>query len=229
MNFLDDIINKLISENNFKYYPEDRYFIKHVLKFSENKNVKVLDVGCGNGHYSFLFEKYGANVTAFDYDKTLIKKANEEKREINSNVEFMIADGRYPEKYFTDKFGIIFLSGFALFGINQNKELMEKYLLLLDEGGKLIFVHSSNLTGDVRKTHWRNHKMEELKSFFESLDCTIEEIYFYDRHIIIKLLHSLAFNNFSTKMHVLISKITKLPCSLVFIVKKHGQTTGSCI
>lgn len=229
MKFIDKIIHKLILKKGFKYYQEDKYFIKQVLKFSENKNVKVLDVGCGNGHYSFLFEGYGAEVTAFDYNEDLIKKANEKKKELNSNVEFLVADGRYPEKYFTDKFGIVFLSGFALFGINQNRELMEKYLLLLDKGGKLIFVHSSNLTGDIRKTRWRNHKMEELKSFFESLDCTIEEIYFYDRHINIKLLHSFVFNSFSTKIHVLISRITKLPCSLVFIVKRHGQTAESCI
>lgn len=224
MKLIDEIIHKLVLSRGFKYYPEDRYFIKQVFKFSGNKDLTVLDVGCGTGHYSFLFEDCGAKVVAFDYNEDLIKKANEKKKELNSNVEFLVADGRYPEKYFTDKFGIIFLSGFALFGITQNKELMEKYLMLLDEGGKLIFVHSSNLTGEIRKTRWRNHKMEDLKSFFESLDCIIEEIYFYDRHVTIKLLHSLVFNNFSTKMHILISKITKLPCSLVFIVKKHGQT-----
>lgn len=177
----------------------------------------------------FLFEACGAEVTAFDYDKALIKKANERKKELNSKVEFLVADGRYPEKYFTDKFGIIFLSGFALFGIKQDSELMEKYLLLLDNGGKLVFVHSSNLTGDIRKTRWRNHKIEELKLFFEDLDCIVEEVYFYDRQFIIKMFHSLVFNKFSTKIHILISKLTKLPCSLVFIVKKHGQNAESCI
>ncbi|WP_440945518.1 class I SAM-dependent methyltransferase [Methanosarcina sp. T3] len=229
MKFIDGIIHKLVLSRGFRYYPEDRYFIKQILKFSENKNTKVLDVGCGNGHYSFLFEACGAEVTAFDYDKALIKKANERKKELNSKVEFLVADGRYPEKYFTDKFGIIFLSGFALFGINQNKKLMEKYLLLLDKGGKLVFVHNSNLTGEVRKTRWRNHKIEELKSFYEDLDCTIVKTYFYDRHIIVKLFHSFVFNNFSTKIHILISKITKLPCSLVFIVKKKEQITESNI
>jgi len=219
MNFLDNIINKLISKNNFKYYPEDKYFIKQVLRFSENKDVKTLDVGCGIGHYSFLFEKFGTNVIAFDYDKNLIKKANEIKKELNSNVKFLIADGRFPERYFSEKYDIVFMCGFSLFGVNLDKEIMEKYLSLLDKGGKLIFVHSSNLTGSVRKTHWRNHTIKELKSFFESLDCTIEKMYYYDRHIFIKIFHSLVFNSFSTKMHILISKITKLPCCLVFIVK----------
>lgn len=221
MKFVEKTVHKLILSKGFKYYPEDEYFIRQVLKFSKNKNPKILDVGCGNGHYSFLFEKYGAIVTAFDFDKDLIKKANEKKKELNSNVEFLVADGRCPEKYFSEKYDIVFLSGFALFGVDLNKKIMKKYLLLLDRRSKLVFVHNSNLTGSIRKTNWRNHKLEELKSFFESLDCEVEEIYFYDRHIIIKLLHSFAFNNFSTKIHVLISKITALPCSLVFIVKKN--------
>ena len=221
MKSIGETIHKLILRRGFKYYPEDKYFLKQILKFSENKNVKVLDVGCGNGHYSFLFEDCGANVIAFDNDEILIKKANEKKKELNSSVEFLIADGRCPEKYFTGKFDIIFLCGFAPFGINLNKKLMEKYLLLLDRNGKLIFVHNSNLTGIVRKTRWKNHMIKELKSFFESLGCRIEVIYFYDRHIIVKLLRSFAFNSLSTKMHILISKITKLPCCLVFVVKKN--------
>lgn len=220
MGLTDKIVIKLVSKKGFKYYAEDKYFIKKILEFSENKNAKILDVGCGNGHYSFLFEKYGANVTAFDYDSTLIKKAIEKKKEFNSKVNFLIADGEYPEKYLTGKFEIIFLSGFALFGVDLNKEIMKKYVSLLERNGKLIFVHNSNLTGDIRKTNWRNHKIEELNTFFKNVGCNTEKIYFFDRHIIIKLLRSFTFNNFSTKMHVLISKTTKLPCSLVIIVKK---------
>ncbi|MGB9928800.1 MAG: class I SAM-dependent methyltransferase [Methanosarcina sp.] len=222
MKFIDEFIHKLILHKGFKYYPEDEYFINKILKHLKNTNAKVLDVGCGIGHYSFLIERFGVKVTAFDYDKGLIEKANEEKKRLNSNVEFLIADGRYPEKYFIDKFDLIFMSGFSLFGINLDKVIMEKYLSLLNKNGRLVFVHNTNLTGTIRKTHWKNHKVEELRGFFTSLNCNIYEIYFYDRHIIVKLLHSLAFNNFSTKIHVLISKITKLPCSLVFVISKNN-------
>lgn len=221
MKLIDEIIHKLILSRGFKYYPEDKYFIRQILKFSKNKNPKVLDVGCGNGHYSFLFENFGADVVAFDCDKDLIKTASERRKELNSNIKFLVADGRFPEEYLKSKFEIIFMSGFSLFGINLNKEIMKKYLSLLNMGGKLIFVHNSNLTGLVRKTHWKNHTMKELKLFFENLNCNIKEIYFYDRHIVVKILHSFAFNNFSTKIHVIISKITKLPCCLVFIVEKN--------
>lgn len=223
MKLTDKLIHKMILKMGFKYYSEDKYLIRKVLKYSENQTPKVLDVGCGIGHHAFLFEKYGANVIAFDYNETVVKKANEKKKELNSNVDFLIADGTSPESYFTEKFDIIFMAGFSIFGINLNKEIMEKYLSLLDVEGKLIFVHNSNLTGLVRKTNWRNHKIVELKNFFEGMGCNIKNIYFYDRHIIVKILRHFVFTNLSTKMHILISKITQLPCALVFVVEKSNN------
>ena len=223
MKIRDEIIHKLILKKHFSYYPEDKYLVKEIIKFCEKENPKVLDVGCGIGHYSFLFENEGANVVAFDYDKDLIKKTNEKKSEISSNVKFIIADGKYPEKYFNEgEFDVVFMSGFSLFTIDLNEELMERYLLLLDGGGKLIFIQNSNLTGVVRRTHIKNYSIEELKSFFETLDCNIEKIYFYDRQIVGRVLRSLAFNSFSTKIHILISKITKLPCNLVFVIGREA-------
>ena len=224
MNIRDEIIHKLILKKGFSYYPEDKYLAKEIMKFSGKTNPKVLDVGCGMGHFSFLFENEGANVVAFDYDKDLIKKANGKKSKINSNAQFIIADGNYPEKYFNKgEFDIVFMSGFSLFARDRNEELMERYLLLLDDGGKLIFIQNSNLTGVVRRTCIRNYSIEQLISLFESLDCDLEKIYFYDRHIIGKVLHSFVFNRLSTKIHILISKITKLPCNLVFVVSRGGD------
>lgn len=221
MNFIEGIQYKLISKMGFKYYDEDKYLIQECLKHVAKKNPKVLDVGCGTGHHSLLFEKYGADVTAFDYDENVIEKAKEKKIKINSNVNFLIADGRYPEKYFTDKYDIIFMAGFSIFGIDLNKAVMKKYLNMLAKGGILVLVHNSNLTGVVRKTNWRNHRINELKIFFESLGSNIEKIYFYDRHVTVKILRRFVFTSMSTKLHIVISKITKLPCAIVFIVSKN--------
>ncbi|MDW5549181.1 class I SAM-dependent methyltransferase [Methanosarcina sp.] len=219
MKLADKIIHSLYIKKGFKYYPEDKYLIENILKLSKKECPKILDVGCGSGHYSFLFDKYGAKVTAFDIDKFLIEKASEKKKEHNSNAVFLIADGRFPERRFSEKFDIIFMSGFSLFSTNLNKEIMEKYLSLLDSEGKLVFAHTTNLNGLVRETGPKNYRVEDVKKFFESSDCKIEKIYFYDRHVIIKILHYFVLNEFSTKMHILISKMTKLPCSLIFIVK----------
>ena len=223
MNAFEKIRLKLILKLGFKYYNEDKYLIQTCLRSVKNKNPKVLDVGCGTGHHAFMFEKYGADVIAFDYDESKVKQANENKAERNSKVKFLIADGRYPEKYFTEKFDIVFMAGFSLFAIDLDKEVMRKYLSMLNEGGRLVMVHNSNLTGLVRKTAWRNHKKEEVFSFFENVGGKVEKFYFYDRHITVKILRRFAITNMSTRMHILISKITKLPCALLFIVSNNNQ------
>lgn len=221
MKIFEKIRLKLILKLGFKYYKEDKYLIKTCLHSVENKHPTVLDVGCGTGHHSFMFEKYGAKVIAFDYDKSKINKANENKAERNSNVQFLIADGRYPEKYFTEKFDIVFMAGFSMFAINLDKEIMRKYLSMLNEDGRLVMIHNSNLTGLVRNTDWKNHKREDVRSFFEEVGGKVEKFYFYDRHVTVKILRSFAITDTSTKMHMLISKITKLPCALVFIVSNN--------
>ncbi|AKB17630.1 hypothetical protein MSWHS_0767 [Methanosarcina sp. WWM596] len=67
-------------------------------------------------------------------------------KKLNSNVEFLTADDRFPERYFSRKLDIIFVAGFLVFAINLNREIMEKYQSLLEEGGKLVSVHNFDLT-----------------------------------------------------------------------------------
>ncbi|AKB20998.1 hypothetical protein MSWH1_0727 [Methanosarcina sp. WH1] len=67
-------------------------------------------------------------------------------KKLNSNVKFLTADDRFPERYFSGKLDIIFVAGFLVFAINLNREIMEKYQSLLEEGGKLVSVHNFDLT-----------------------------------------------------------------------------------
>lgn len=217
---LEDIYQKLIKKMGFKYYDEDKFLIIKSIQASHKTNPKVLDVGCGIGHHAFLFEKNGAEVTAFDYDANLIEKANELKKQNNSNVEFLIFDGNYPEKYLNENYDIIFMAGFSIFGTSLNVPIMEKYLRLLNEDGKIVLVHNSNLTGIVRRSNWKNHTIQDFQLFFQEAGASVDAIYFYDRHILIKILRNFVLTKFSTNLHILISRITKLPCALVFIATK---------
>lgn len=219
----ENIISYLISKKAFSYYDHDIYLVYELIKYVNKKHPKVLDVGCGIGHYSFLFERAGAKVTAFDYNADLINRANSVKSKNKSKVQFLVADGRYPDRYFkTDnKFDIIFMSGFSLFAKNlDNKELMIKYLSLLEGGGKLIFIQNSNLSGTIRRTNIKDYHINELKIFFEDLDCKIDKIYFYDRHFFGRILRSMSFSEFSKIMHLIITRITGLPCNIVLIISR---------
>ena len=59
---------KFTQENFFK-----NYFKKNL------KNKTALEIGCGNGHYSFLMSK-NAKVYGFDYEKDYISSAQDYKK-----------------------------------------------------------------------------------------------------------------------------------------------------
>jgi SAM-dependent methyltransferase len=185
----------------------------------------VLDVGCGTGSYAFLWEMSGARVIAFDYNPVLIDKANTFKKDQGSSVEFIVLDGNNITDYFKDvQFDFIFMSGFSLFKRLNDKEieLMKKYLKLLKASGKLIFINNTNLTGTYRPSGWINLRWDDLNDFFKSLDCYIDQMYFYDRHILGRIFYPLFFNSVSTAFHMTISKVTRLPCELVLVVSKNN-------
>ena len=55
----------------------------------------ILDIACGNGSFSALLSRMGADVTAIDYSDRLIDIAK--KRWKESNVEFLVCDAADEE------------------------------------------------------------------------------------------------------------------------------------
>jgi ubiquinone/menaquinone biosynthesis C-methylase UbiE len=63
------------------------------------KNSKILDIGCGPGHYSKYFDKCGYDVTGIDFSNSMISIA----RKLCTNVNFVQKDMRnldFKEKSF---------------------------------------------------------------------------------------------------------------------------------
>jgi len=221
----EHLSQRLILQGSFKYYLEDEFLIQKVLSFVSCEEPCVLDVGCGRGHYAFLFEKCGANVIGFDCNVEFIEENRKRADLDGSSVTFITADGSYPEKYFTAScFDVIFMSGFSLFGTNFSRSLMEKYLNLLTHHGVLVFIQNSNLRGDVRKTHWRNYSIGQLSNEFSRLNCNVEKVFFYDRHIIGRILRSYVFSDASTACHRIITRLSGLPCNVVMIISRKEKT-----
>lgn len=215
------VVSKLIAHKAFKYYPDDIFLIKKVLSFVSCEEPRVLDVGCGNGHYSFLFEKCGASVIGFDYNDLLIEVNRQKADQNNSSISFLVADGTHPEKYLSGKmFDIIFMSGFSLFATNIPRQLMRKYIKLLSPNGILVFIQNSNQKGNIRKTGIRNYDINYLINEFMQLNCKIEKAFFYDRHISGRILHFKVFSDISTSIHSALTRFTGLPCNIVLIVSK---------
>ncbi|MBI2332778.1 MAG: class I SAM-dependent methyltransferase [Chloroflexi bacterium] len=79
--------------------------------------MSILDVGCGAGKLSFLFDDYtkrGAKITGGDFSEELLDKARAKNKERGSNIDFQFLD--FNEKFnFEDNTFDLCTSAFAIY------------------------------------------------------------------------------------------------------------------
>ncbi len=63
-------------------------------EISYNKNLKILDIGCGTGRHSIELTKRGYNVTGIDLSDSQLKRAKEKASQQNLKIEFQKHDAR---------------------------------------------------------------------------------------------------------------------------------------
>ena len=63
----------------------------------KEKNLKILDVGCGAGFFSVLLAKEGHQVTGIDLTPDMIKNARLLASEEKTDCEFLVMDAENPE------------------------------------------------------------------------------------------------------------------------------------
>ncbi|RVU25595.1 class I SAM-dependent methyltransferase [Sandaracinomonas limnophila] len=107
----------------------------------QNKNLKQLDLCCGDGVHSFTAASYGANVIALDYAENSILIAKKRSIELNLDVDFRTCD--VEDLPFEDNsFDLITCIG-SLSYLNQEVFLSE-VKRVLKPGGVFICVDSFN-------------------------------------------------------------------------------------
>lgn len=101
-----------------KWYESDEYFwgtkeadLCHELikLIPPSKDIKVLDIGCGEGKDAVFLAKQGYTVYAFDITKSGIKKTNRLANENNVKINAFIAD--INDFNINEKFDIIYSTG----------------------------------------------------------------------------------------------------------------------
>jgi len=110
--------NTKITDYDRRYREQEQYWGNEISKMAlsileifptENRQVKVLDIGCGEGSNAVFFAKNGFNVTAFDLSKKAIDKTNEAAHQADVLISTFIADiNDYTP---SDQFDIFFSSG----------------------------------------------------------------------------------------------------------------------
>lgn len=100
--------------------------------------MRVLDLGCGEGEYSRLFYKNGAEVIGVDYSEALIKAAN--KKNENNEIIYYAMDACNLQGLENDYFDRV-VSPMCLMAIEDVQlAIKEAYRVLKDNGELLVSI-----------------------------------------------------------------------------------------
>ena len=102
----------------------------------EEKNLKILDVGCGAGFFSILLAKEGYQVTGIDLTPDMIKNARLLAEEEKVSCEFQVMDAENPE--FTDETFDVVISRNLTWTLPHVQHAYQEWIRVLKKGGILL-------------------------------------------------------------------------------------------
>lgn len=144
-----------------------------------DKTKKLLDVGCATGFYTKAFFLAGFESYGLDYSDVAITKASQ----LHPECHFIHMDGLNPE--IDMKFDLIFCRGFSgsnTHNIEYVSEWSNKYINLLNNGGRFVLSYSTDYSGmeiDGETVNWTENEIMEYVSLIKA---NYSGMHFYYRY-----------------------------------------------
>lgn len=120
-------------------------FIEKELNF--NKELKIIDIGCGTGRHSIELAKRGYTVCGIDLSENLLERAREKAKQNGLHIDFLKHDARNLP--FEDQFDVAIMlceGGFPLMETDEmNFEILKNVSKSLRKNAKFIFTTLNGL------------------------------------------------------------------------------------
>jgi SAM-dependent methyltransferase len=151
------------------------------------KDLKMLDVGCAFGIYTKAFYLEGFEAYGLDYSDVAISRATE----LHPECRFIHADGFNPALEM--KFDLVFcraFSGANTHDLNFVAGWSNKYINLLNPGGKFVFSYSTDYSGkesDDETVNWTN---KEIHDYISLIEAVCNGFMHYYRYYLVSFLFS---------------------------------------
>jgi SAM-dependent methyltransferase len=116
-------------------------------EIENNKQIQILDIGCGTGRHSIELAKRGYKITGIDLSDSMLNRAKEIASAQKINADFFKHDARNLP--FTDEFDLAIMiceGAFPLMETDEmNYQILQNAAKSLTEKGKLIFTTLNGL------------------------------------------------------------------------------------
>jgi SAM-dependent methyltransferase len=144
----------------------ERPFIKALARKAKlREGASVLDAGCGQGFFTWLFTDLGFKAVGVDISSQGILSAKKEFG--SSGATFEVGDvGALP---YVEAFDCVFARGLPLYNtvhFEINQHITDVFLRYVKPGGVFIFVHYTTLDPRRKSASWLSHSMRSVKKHF---------------------------------------------------------------
>lgn len=116
-------------------------------ELNDDKNKRIIDVGCGTGRHSIELSKRGYQVTGIDLSESQLARAKEKAKQLNLKIDFQQYDARkLPFDGEFDAAIMLCEGAFPLMETDEmNFEILKNVTRALKNPGKLIFTTLNGL------------------------------------------------------------------------------------
>ena len=217
-----DFYNESYKQHNFFSYQNWLYapYVSGLIAFSGlDKGSSLLDVGCGQGFFSYQFRKHGMKVHGIDISEAGIRMANKFYGDLG--ITFAVSDVQTAT--FPEQFDCVFVRSCSLYNTNafsSQNEVTDNLLRHLKAGGTFIFVYNSNFSSKL-SPKWRYHSLEEARRHFSKYSNA--EVFFLNK-LTTYLLRVHSFTSLVTRFNSLLSKVTGMGGEIVCVMKDPTTT-----
>ena len=228
----NELASATISESAFydQIYQHDNYFlyrrwlyepyISLLIDFCElRRGSSILDVGCGQGFFSYLFSLHGMAVSGIDISETGIRKATSLYGHLG--IRFEVSD--ISTAPVSNKFDCLFVRSCSLYNRDDFAERRvptTNMLRHLKRGGVFIFAYNSNFSSKP-SPNWKLHSLAETRKHFY--------IYGNPRTFVQNKITAFFFRRYSlsrpvTFANILLSRVTRTGTEIMCILKEPRLT-----
>jgi len=141
------------------------------------KDLRGLDIGCGEGHNTRLLARLGAQMTAIDIAQTFIAHGRQAEQTESLGIDYLIASAvalPFPDATFD--FATAFMS---LMDVPENHRALAEAFRVLTSGGFLQFSVTHPCTNTPHRRNLRDENRQtyalELGGYYDTCDGMIEE------------------------------------------------------
>lgn len=204
------------SENYFRYsnWLYEPYVSSLIAFCGLKTGDSVLDVGCGQGFFSYMFGKHGMRVHGIDTSEAGIRTAGRLYGHLG--IEFSVLDAQTAN--FPRPFDCVFIRSCSLYNSHTfplERSVTDSLLRHVKRGGVFLFVYNSNFSSKI-SSKWRYHSMEDMRRHFGCYPS--HQMYFLNKFTTF-LLRANSFAPIATRSNILLSKVSGMGGDLLCILR----------